>query len=154
MHLKASFKKYLLIALGSISLGLGAVGVAVPVLPTTPFLLIALFFYLRSSRRLYDWLIHHRLFGTYLYNYVTYRAVPRQTKIGALIFLWAGLVTSIILVDALFVRLILLAVGIVVSIHILSLKTITKEQQNAPAPQSVQAASPACVESAQEESAS
>lgn len=154
MHLKASFKKYLLIALGSISLGLGAVGVAVPVLPTTPFLLIALFCYLRSSRRLYDWLIHHRLFGTYLYNYVTYRAVPRQTKIGALIFLWAGLVTSIILVDALFVRLILLAVGIVVSIHILSLKTITKEQQNAPAPQSVQAASPACVESAQEESAS
>ena len=154
MRLKASFKKYLLIALGSISLGLGAVGVAVPVLPTTPFLLIALFCYLRSSRRLYDWLIHHRLFGTYLYNYVTYRAVPRQTKIGALIFLWAGLVTSIILVDALFVRLILLAVGIVVSIHILSLKTITKEQQNAPAPQSVQAASPACVESAQEESAS
>ena len=154
MHLKASFKKYLLIVIGSISLGLGAVGVAVPVLPTTPFLLIALFCYLRSSRRLYDWLIHHRLFGTYLYNYVTYRAVPRQTKIGALVFLWAGLVTSIILVDALFVRLILLAVGIVVSIHILSLKTITKEQQNAPAPQSVQAASPACVESAQEESAS
>ena len=154
MRLKASFKKYLLIALGSLSLGLGAVGVAVPVLPTTPFLLIALFCYLRSSRRLYDWLIHHRLFGTYLYNYVTYRAIPRQTKIGALIFLWAGLITSVILVDALFVRLILLAVGIVVSIHILSLKTITKEQQNAPNPQSVQEASPARVESAQEESAS
>lgn len=154
MRLKASFKKYLLIALGSLSLGLGAVGVVVPVLPTTPFLLIALFCYLRSSRRLYDWLIHHRLFGTYLYNYVTYRAVPRQTKIGALIFLWAGLITSIILVDALFVRLILLAVGIVVSIHILSLKTITKEQQNAPNLQSVQEASPARVESAQEESTS
>ena len=154
MRLKASFKKYLLIALGSLSLGLGAVGVVVPVLPTTPFLLIALFCYLRSSRRLYDWLIHHRLFGTYLYNYVTYRAIPRQTKIGALIFLWAGLITSVILVDALFVRLILLAVGIVVSIHILSLKTITKEQQTAPNPQSVQEASPAHVESAQEESAS
>ncbi len=151
--MKASFKKYLLIVLGSLSLGLGAVGVAVPVLPTTPFLLIALFCYLRSSRRLYDWLIHHRLFGTYLYNYVTYRAIPRQTKIGALIFLWVGLITSIILVDALFVRLILLAVGIVVSIHILSLKTITKEQQNAPNPH-VQEASPARVESAQEESAS
>ena len=152
--MKASFKKYLLIALGSLSLGLGAVGVVVPVLPTTPFLLIALFCYLRSSRRLYDWLIHHRLFGTYLYNYITYRAIPRQTKIGALIFLWVGLITSIILVDALFVRLILLAVGIVVSIHILSLKTITKEQQNASNPQSVQEASPARVESAQEESVS
>lgn len=132
--MKESLKKYLLIGLGSLSLALGAVGVAIPVLPTTPFLLIVLFCYLRSSHRLYDWLIHHRLFGTYLYNYVTYRAVPRNTKIGAIIILWFGLITSMILVDKLFVRLILLAVGIVVSIHILLLKTLEKVQSQLPDP--------------------
>jgi uncharacterized membrane protein YbaN (DUF454 family) len=132
--LKESLKKYLLIGLGSLSLALGAVGVAIPVLPTTPFLLIALFCYLRSSHRLYDWLIHHRLFGRYLYNYVTYRAVPRNTKIGAMIILWFGLITSMILVDKLFVRLILLAVGIVVSIHILLLKTLETVQSQPPDP--------------------
>jgi len=132
--LRSSLKKYLLIALGSLALGLGALGIAIPVLPTTPFLLIALYCYLRSSRRLYDWLIHHRLFGRYLYNYVTYRAVPRNTKIGAMILLWFGLITSMILVDKLFVRLILLAVGIVVSIHILLLKTLEKVQEQLPDP--------------------
>ncbi len=131
--MKATLKKHLLIALGSLSLGLGAVGIVVPVLPTTPFLLAALYCYLRSSQRLYDWLIHHRVFGTYLYNYVTYRAVPRQTKIAALIVLWAGLITSMILVDLLYVRLILLIVGIAVSIHLLTLKTIERSQmQQAP----------------------
>lgn len=132
--MKSSLKKYLLIAFGSLALGLGALGVAIPVLPTTPFLLIALYCYLRSSRRLYDWLLHHRLFGRYLYNYVTYRAVPRNTKIGAMILLWFGLITSMILVDKLFVRLILLAVGIAVSIHILLLKTLEKVQEPLPDP--------------------
>ena len=132
--MKSSLKKYLLIAFGSLALGLGALGVAIPVLPTTPFLLIALYCYLRSSRRLYDWLLHHRLFGRYLYNYVTYRAVPQNTKIGAMILLWFGLITSMILVDKLFVRLILLAVGIVVSIHILLLKTLEKVQKPLPDP--------------------
>lgn len=127
-------KKYLFVILGSICLGLGALGVAIPVLPTTPFLLIALACYLRSSRRLYDWLIHHKVFGLYLYNYVTYRAVPRLTKVFALIILWVGLITSILLVEILFVRLILLAVGIVVSIHILSLKTLEKAQLDAAPP--------------------
>lgn len=128
--MKSSFKKYLLIVLGTISLGLGALGVAVPVLPTTPFLLIALACYLRSSQRLYDWLIHHKIFGTYLYQYVTYRAVPRTTKVVALIVLWAGLITSALLVHLLYVHLILLAVGIVVNIHILTLKTLEKVQSN------------------------
>lgn len=131
---KPIIKKYALIALGSLSLALGFVGIAFPVLPTTPFLLIALYCYLRSSKRLYDWLIHHKLFGTYLYNYITYRAVPRRTKIAALVMLWAGLLTSIILVDLLYIRLILLGVGIAVSIHLLMLKTIEASQLQAPPP--------------------
>jgi Uncharacterized protein conserved in bacteria len=131
---KPIIKKYALIVLGSLSLGIGFVGIAFPVLPTTPFLLIALYCYLRSSKRLYDGLIHHKLFGTYLYNYITYRAVPRRTKIAALVMLWAGLLTSIILVDLLYIRLILLGVGIAVSIHLLMLKTIEASLLQAPPP--------------------
>ena len=132
--MKTSFKKYLFIALGSLSLALGAVGIAIPVLPTTPFLLIALACYLRSSRRLYDWLIHHKFFGMYLYNYITYRAVPKATKIAALAILWAGLITSMLLVNLLYVRLILLIVGVAVSIHLFLLKSIDKAQMQAPPP--------------------
>ena len=65
---KPIVKKYALIALGSLSLALGFVGIVFPVLPTTPFLLIALYCYLRSSKRLYVWLIHHKLFGISVYR--------------------------------------------------------------------------------------
>ena len=125
-------KKYLLIALGSISLGLGFVGILFPVLPTTPFVLIALYCYLRSSRKLYDWLMCNKLFGKYLYNYVEHRAVPLQTKIVSLSVLWAALITSAVLVDLLFVRIILACVGIAVSIHLLTLRTITTAQMKTP----------------------
>lgn len=126
--MKPLLKKYLLIALGSLSLALGFVGMLVPVLPTTPFLLISAYCYLRASKRLYDWLMRNKLFGKYLYNYMTYRAVPRQAKIASLAVLWAGLFTSMILVDRWYVRLILLAVGIAVSVHLLLLKTIDASQ--------------------------
>ena len=123
-----------MIALGSLSLMLGFVGIVFPILPTTPFLLIALYCYLRSSKRLYDWLIHHKLFGTYLYNYITYHAVPRRTQIAALVMLWSGLLLSMILVDLHYIRLILFVVGIAVSIHLLMLKTIEASQLQAPPP--------------------
>jgi len=80
-------KKYLLIFAGSLSLVLGVIGAFVPVLPTTPFLLLSAYCYLRSSKRLYNWLINHRVLGTYIYNYLTYRAITQRTRIVALIIL-------------------------------------------------------------------
>lgn len=122
-----SIEKYLLIGLGSLALALGLVGVFMPVLPTTPFLLLASFCYIRSSKRMYNWLINHRIFGPYLYNYVTYRAVKRNVKIGGLIFLWLSLAISIFLVENLHIRLFLLAVGCGVSIHLLTLHNLKEE---------------------------
>ncbi len=125
-----TIKRCLLICAGSLSLGLGVIGAFLPVLPTTPFLLLAAFCYVRSSKRLYHWLINHRVFGTYIYNYLTYRAITRSTRVVALIFLWGTLIISATVSENLHLRLFLLAVGIGVSIHLFVLKTMSGEDQS------------------------
>ncbi|QRN86809.1 YbaN family protein [Clostridia bacterium] len=122
-----SIKKIILILLGSIFLALGIIGVFIPILPTTPFLLLTSFCYLRSSERMYKWLINHRIFGAYIYSYITYKAIPKKTKIGTLIFLWSTLLVSMLLVPILHLRLFLLVVGIGVTIHLVMLKTLSTE---------------------------
>lgn len=129
-----SIKKYLLLFIGTLSLGLGIIGILLPVLPTTPFLLLSSFCYLRSSKRLYNWLIYHRIFGAYLYNYLIYKAVTRRTKIVALIFLWWGLTVPMLLINLLYVRLFLSFIGIAVSVHLLMLKTIKTSDMIKPDP--------------------
>lgn len=117
-------KKCLLICAGSLSLILGVIGAFLPVLPTTPFLLLSAYCYIRSSMKLYLWLINHRFFGNYIYNYLTYRAVTRSTKIGTLFFLWLTLSVSIYITANLHLTVFLVAVGIGVTIHLLVLKTM------------------------------
>lgn len=121
-------KRSLFIVLGCIAVGLGGLGLFLPVLPTTPFLLLAAFFFLRSSERLYDWLIGHPLFGTYLYSYFTYKAVNPLARAIAMVMLWVGLILTALLTSHLWLKLVLLVVGIGVSIHLLRLRTLTPEQ--------------------------
>lgn len=116
--------RYILIIFGSLSLLIGVIGIAIPVLPTTPFLLITSFCYLRSSSRLYQWLMNHRTFGPYLYNYLTYRAVKKSVKVVALITLWFSLGLSIIIVPNIYLKIMLSFIGTMVSIHLLRLKTL------------------------------
>lgn len=120
--------KLMLIFLGIISLALGFIGMFVPILPTTPFLLLSSYCFARSSSRLYDWLISHRIFGDYIYDYLTYRAVKKSAKVGSLLLLWASLLCSAVLVKILYVRLGLFAIGCFVSIHIMLLKTMPSYQ--------------------------
>lgn len=121
-------KKAMYIVAGSVSLSLGVVGVFLPVLPTTPFLLLAAFCYLRSSERLYDWLMNHWLFGPFLYNYVTYRAIRMRVKVASITVLWATIIASVLLVHNIYVTLLLVLVGVAVSVHILMLKTLRHER--------------------------
>ncbi|MDT8386840.1 MAG: YbaN family protein [Thiogranum sp.] len=65
--------------------GLGAVGVVLPVLPTTPFMLIALWAFARSSKRFHDWLYTHRVFGPPLDQWRTHRIIPVKAKIFTLV---------------------------------------------------------------------
>lgn len=125
-------KKCLLIIIGTISLVLGITGLLLPVLPTTPFLLLSSFCYLRSSQRLYRWLMSRKVFGSYIYNYLTHKAVPRNTKVFSIIFLWITLIISMILIRHWYVRAFLVLVGIGVSIHMAMLKTILKSEMPMP----------------------
>jgi len=127
-----SIKKCVYIIVGSLSLILGIVGVFIPVLPTTPFLLLASFFYLRSSERMYNWLMNHKIFGAYIYSYLTYKAIPKKTKVGTMVFLWSTLIVSMILVSSLHIRIFLLAVGVAVTAHLLMLKTLSHEDLKKP----------------------
>lgn len=119
-----SLKKYLLIIMGTISLILGTVGIFIPILPTTPFLLLASSCYIRSSKKLYDWLIKHKVFGKYIYNYLVHKSVKKSAKITALTLLWLSLGVTIYLMKNFYISFILILIGTAVSIHIISLKTL------------------------------
>jgi len=119
-----SVKKYALIFTGSTSLALGVFGLFVPILPTTPFLLLTSFCYLRSSKRLYNWIINHRLFGSFIDNYMNHRAVNTKTKVISLVFLWITLSISIFILTSLHLRILIFLIGIGVSIHLLILKNL------------------------------
>ena len=123
---RQSLKKCLLAVAGLIFLVLGTIGFVLPVLPATPFLLLAAFCFLRSSSRLYDWMMGHKIFGPYINNYLKYRAVMKRAKIIALLVLWVSLLMSILVVNSLPVQLLLMMVGLLVSIHIATLKTLAK----------------------------
>ncbi len=119
---RLAIKKYLFILLGSLALALGILGLVLPLLPTTPLLLLAAFFYVRSSKKLYNWLINHRVFGPYIYDYIKYRAIKKNAKISSILFLWLTLFLSMWLVSKAIVTVILFAVGVGVSLYLLSLK--------------------------------
>jgi uncharacterized protein len=123
-----TIKKYLFLILGTLSLGIGMIGVLLPVLPTTPFLLIASFFYLRSSKRMYNWMLNHKVFGSYIYCYMKHRGVSQKAKEGTLIFLWSTLMISMILIPGWQIKIVLVLVGVAVSTHIFLLKTLSEEE--------------------------
>jgi uncharacterized membrane protein YbaN (DUF454 family) len=120
-------KKVLLIIIGSITLVLGVTGIILPILPTTPFLLISSYCYVRSSDRLYHWLLNHKVLGKYIYNYVEKKAIPKRAKISAVILICITMPITIILVNKLVVSIILPLIAITVIIYILSLNTLKQE---------------------------
>ncbi len=121
-------KKVLFATGGLISLGLGTLGIVMPLLPTTPFLLLSSYCFIRSSKRLHDWLINHRIFGEYIYNYVTHKAIKLETKILLIVLLWLSLTLSWLSINNIYVRVLLPMVGTGVSIHILTLRTFVKDK--------------------------
>ena len=124
-----NMKNGLYLLAGTITLVVGIIGVFIPVLPTTPFLLLSSLCYLRSSPRMYEWLMGHKVLGPYISSYMIYKGITRRNKVASLVFLWATLTISRVFIGKDIVTWILLIVGILVSIHILLLRTLTQEEQ-------------------------
>jgi uncharacterized membrane protein YbaN (DUF454 family) len=117
-----------LIAVGFVCVGLGIAGVFLPLLPTTPFLLLAAACFLRSSDRFYQWLMNNRLVGTYLRNYIEHRATTMGTKVGSIATLWCFLgLAGVFFTESWVVRSALLVVAIGVTIHLATLKTMRRQ---------------------------
>ena len=76
--------RVLWVGLGCLFVGLGAIGAVVPGMPTTVFLVLAAACFIRSSQRLYDWLISNKTFGPYLKDYREGKGIPRRAKVLAL----------------------------------------------------------------------
>lgn len=121
-------KRRLFVIAGTIALGIGVVGIIVPLLPTTPFLLLAAICYMRGSQRLYNALLCNRFIGSYVRNYLEGRGMSLKMKIWTLSLLWVAIVcTAVLATDSLTIRIILAVVLVGVTIHILLVKTAKKD---------------------------
>ncbi|MDF2587520.1 MAG: hypothetical protein K0S41_1361 [Anaerocolumna sp.] len=119
-------KNIVLIIIGIFSLSLGAVGIFLPVLPTTPFVLLSAGCFSISSPKLADSLMKSKYFGSYIENYRYKTGVPRSAKIRAIVFLWTGLFISMLLIKKVMIIGILIIIGTLVTIHLSKLKTREK----------------------------
>lgn len=115
---------FILNGLGSFFVVLGSIGIFVPVMPTTPFLLLAAACYARGSKKSYEKLVQSRILGEYIRNYRDGGGVPLSSKIYALVLLWISIGSSVLfLVENLILRIILLLIASGVSIHLITIKT-------------------------------
>jgi uncharacterized membrane protein YbaN (DUF454 family) len=117
--------RWILLTSGTILLSIGILGMFLPLLPTTIFFILAAWCYARSSERFYHWLHHNKFFGKYLSNYRRGNGMTIMSKTVSLLILWAGIGYSVIFATSiLYIQILLLAIAIGVSWHLLSIKTM------------------------------
>jgi len=107
----SDLSRAILIALGSLCVGLAVLGMFLPVLPTTPFLLLAAGLYARGSTRFHHWLVDHERLGPYVRDYRAGRGIPRQTKVVGLTWMWLALLSSIVITRSPAIAVLLIAIG-------------------------------------------
>ncbi len=118
------YKRTLIITGGIVSVGLGIIGIFIPVLPTTPFLLLAAYCFSKSSEKFHSRLLTNKWTGRYISNYLEGRGIAVRDKLVTLIFLWLMMAYSaIFVVDQLFFKILLFVIAVVVTIHLLTRKT-------------------------------
>ena len=114
-----------LLLAGNFFVAFGILGIFLPLLPTTPFLLLAAACYIRSSERFYNWLINNKWLGNYIKNYREKKSIPLKVKVLSLSFLWLTIGYSVFFVVNIFLfRVILILIAIGVTIHVLSIRTL------------------------------
>jgi uncharacterized protein len=123
--------KSLYIGIGTFSLGIGIIGIVVPLLPTTPFLLLSAACYAKGSERMYHWFINIKWIGNAIKNYHEGKGISIKGKIISITFLWATITVSMMLMwPNIPVQLVLIIIATGVTYHIISLKTMKTELRN------------------------
>ena len=118
--------RLLWVLLGSLSVGMGVIGIFVPGWPTTIFLIIASYFYIRSSEKLYNWLMNNKILGIYLKNYYSGKGMPLKAKIFSILMMWSFGLLSIFLwipSNIMIVKITVFILLVIGTIFILRVKT-------------------------------
>lgn len=119
----------ILTILGLVSLGLAIAGIFLPLLPTTPLLLLSAWCFFRSSPQLYEWLLNHPRLGEYIRNFRENRAIPLRVKVVSVSMVWLTLGYCILAVvdEWWWAQVLLLLLAVAVSWHILSYATLKRK---------------------------
>ncbi|RJX78128.1 YbaN family protein [Pseudomonas sp. LS-2] len=120
------FVRYLLQGIGWLSVVLGVIGIFLPVLPTTPFLLLAAACFARSSPRFYHWLVDHPRLGPWIRGYLDGDGIPLKGKVYAIGLMWVSIGFSCWLVPMVWARVLLLVSAVLVAVYILRQKTLRR----------------------------
>jgi len=125
----SNLSRWVMIIIGSFFTGLGILGIFLPLLPTTPFLLLAAACYIRSSERFYNWLMNNKWLGRYIKNYLEGKGVSLNSKILSISLLLITIGYSVFFVVKIFlIRVILILIAIGVTIHLLSIRTLKQRK--------------------------
>lgn len=121
---KNKIVRILFIIAGFVSLLFAILGIFLPLLPTTPLVLLAAYLFGKSSEKFHFWIINNKVFGKYIKNYQDGKGITRRSKITAITSMWAVLLISVFwATEVLFLRIILTTVGLAVTIHLLRMPT-------------------------------
>jgi uncharacterized membrane protein YbaN (DUF454 family) len=121
------YKKILLITAGTFFVALGITGIFIPILPTTPFILLAATLYSRSSQKFYEWIINNKIVGIYIKNYRAGKGVPLVIKILTIALLWITIGCSVLFAtDILFIKIVMILIAAGVTVHIAFIKKTTQ----------------------------
>ena len=127
---KNKIVRLILIILGFISVFLGILGFVLPILPTTPFLLLAVALFARSSNKFHGWMLNNKWFGKILKDYYDGKGVTVKIKFFAITILWITIIVTIVFALKLFwVRLLLIVIATIVSIYIISLPVKYRQKE-------------------------
>jgi uncharacterized membrane protein YbaN (DUF454 family) len=121
--------RIIFITLGITSVILGIIGIFLTVMPTTVFLLLEYYIFARGSDKFNQWLLNNKILGNYIRNYKEGRGMTAGSKIFSISFLWCGILLSVIfLLENIYIKLLLLVIAVVISIHILYIKTFNPKK--------------------------
>ena len=120
----SKFYRYLYLLSGFLLVGIGVIGIFLPILPTTIFLILASACFVKGSPRANEWLRNHKILGMYIKNYQDKSGLTIKAKVFNISLLWIMILSSaFFFTEELFIKLLLLAIAIGVTIHLLMVKT-------------------------------